>query len=87
MAICLNTSQAVKYAKKLLKQRYILDGDLRLLEPNKNRILDGYFKPFKIYGHLLGSKFKAIAHYLNTSDRLLKIIFMHRDFKANFTKI
>lgn len=53
----------------------------------QNRILDGYFKPFKIYGHLLGSKFKALSPYLNTSDRLLKLIFMRRDFKANFTKI
>jgi len=47
MAICLNTSQAVKYAKKLLKQRHILDADLQLMEPYKNRILDGYFKPLK----------------------------------------
>lgn len=47
MAICLNTSQAVKYAKKLLEQRRILDADFRLMESYKNRILGGYFKPFK----------------------------------------
>ena len=34
---------------------------------------------------MLESKFKAIAPYLNTADGLLKIIFMRRDFKANFT--
>ena len=36
---------------------------------------------------MLGSKFKAIAPYLNTSDGLLKIIFMRHYFKTNFTKI
>ena len=34
---------------------------------------------------MLGSKFKTMAPYLNTSDGLLKLIFMRRDFKANFT--
>lgn len=36
---------------------------------------------------MLGSKFKAIAPYLNTSDRLLKIIFIRLGSKAKFTKI
>ncbi len=36
---------------------------------------------------MLGSKFKAIAPYLNTSDGLLKVIFMRLGSKANFTKI
>ena len=79
-------SQAVNTSKN-----YLSSGDLRRLfavaGAKQNRILDGYFKPFKIYGHLLGSKFEALATYLNTSDRLLKLIFMRRDFKANFTKI
>ncbi len=36
---------------------------------------------------MLESKFKEIAPYLNTTDGLLKIIFMRLGSKANFTKI
>jgi len=34
---------------------------------------------------MLGPKFKAMAPYLNVSNRLLKFIFMCLGSKANFT--